>query len=125
MGFELQGLNGTRRLLAHVDFPSRHRVARYRVDTKGFDTFLKKMDLMGSDADLIVIDEIGKMELFSRRFRNLVRELLDSEKKVLATIARQGGGMIKEIKSRSDLAIFEVTSENRNQLIADILKASH
>lgn len=40
LGFELQGLSGGRRTLAHMDIDSRHRVGRYGVDTNGFETFL-------------------------------------------------------------------------------------
>jgi nucleoside-triphosphatase len=60
-------------------------VGKYGVDTPGFDVFLEKLDLFHPDVQLIVIDEIGKMELFSKRFRTLLLEAL-----VLWNIVKNG-----------------------------------
>ena len=116
LGFELQGLNGGCRTLAHVDIDSRHRVGRYGVDTLGFEEFLTILDLLNPDVELIVIDEIGKMELFSNRFRNLVRDALNADKQVLATIPLKGNDFIREIKQRPDIHLLEVTHANRDRL---------
>ena len=64
LGFELQGLNGMRRTLAHIQIDSRYRVGRYGVDKDGFDELLATLDLLNPDVELMVIDEIGKIELF-------------------------------------------------------------
>ena len=116
LGFELQGLNGKRRTLAHVDIHSRHRVGKYGVHTGGFEEFLETLDLMNPDVELIVIDEIGKMELFSNRFRSLVCDALNSDKQVLASIPIKGNEFIREIKQRLDIHLFEVTHGNRDHL---------
>jgi len=116
LGFELQGLNGERRILAHVEIDSRHRVGRYGVDTRGFEEFLAALGLLNPDVELIVIDEIGKMELFSDRFRSLVRAALNSDKQVLASISLKGNEFIRKTKQRSDVHLLEVTHDNRNRL---------
>ena len=116
LGFELQGLNGKRRTLAHVDIHSPHRVGKYGVDTAGFEEFLETLDLMNPDIELIVIDEIGKMELFSNRFRSLVCDALNSDKQILASIPIKGNEFIREIKQRSDIHLLEVTHANRDHL---------
>jgi nucleoside-triphosphatase len=120
LGFELHGLNGERSTLAHVDIRSPHKVGRYGVDTDGFETFLETLDLLNPDVALVVIDEIGKMELFSNRFRTLVRHALSSDKQILATIALGVGGFIHQIKQRPDVHLFEVTLANR-ELLPDSL----
>ena len=126
LGFELQGLNGGRRTLAHVDIASRHRVGRYGVDIDGFDVFLNTLDLLDPDVELIVIDEIGKMELFSSRFQRLVRNVLSSDKQVLATIPLKGNEFIREIKKWPDMHLIEVTHENQDRLIeAMIIEGSY
>lgn len=112
------------RILAHVDIDSPHRVGRYGVDTSGFDSFLEKMDLLRSGIDLIVIDEIGKMELFSKHFRLLIHDIFNSEKQLLATIAMKGGGLIREIKQRPDIKLMEVTLSNRYRLATEIMYGS-
>lgn len=122
LGFELQGLNGEHRILAHVEIDSRHRVGRYGVDTRGFEEFLSALDLLNPDVELIVIDEIGKMELFSGRFQNLVRAAMNSDKQVLASISMKGNEFIREIKQRSDTHLLEVTHNNRNRLVETIVE---
>jgi nucleoside-triphosphatase len=122
LGFELRGLNGERRTLAHVDIDSRHRVGKYRVDMAGFDEFLEMLDLLNPGVELIVIDEIGKMELFSNRFRTLVLDVLNSDKQMLATIAMEGEEFIREIKQRSDIHLLEVTQDNRDHLPEEVVQ---
>jgi len=116
LGFELHGLNGNCRNLAHVDIHSGHRVGKYGVDTSGFEGFLETLDLMNPGVELIVIDEIGKMELFSNRFRSLVCDALNSDKQVLASIPIKGDEFIQKIKGRLDVHLFEVTPGNRDDL---------
>jgi nucleoside-triphosphatase len=122
LGFELQGLNGGYRTLAHVEIDSRHRVGRYGVDKDGFEEFLATLDLLNPDVELIVIDEIGKMELFSYRFRSLVCDALSADKQVLATIPLKGDEFIREIKQRLDIKLLEVTHANRDRLPAAIVE---
>ena len=116
LGFELQGLNGGCRTLAHVEIDSRHRVGRYGVDKDGFEEFLTTLDLLNPHLELIVIDEIGKIELFSNRFRTLVCDALNSDKQVLASIPIKGNEFIQEIKQRVGIRLIEVTRDNRDQL---------
>ncbi len=122
LGFELQGLNGGYRTLAHVEIDSRHRVGRYGVDKDGFEEFLATLDLLNPDVELIVIDEIGKMELFSYRFRSLVCDALSADKQVLATIPLKGNEFIREIKQRLDIKLLEETHANRDRLPAAIVE---
>jgi len=120
-GFELISLDGRRGLLSHTDIQSPHRVGKYKVDVKGFEAFLTSIPLLNRSTRLIVIDEIGKMECYSDQFKNLLKEILDSEKWVIATIALKGSGIIEEIKKRKDVKLFEITQRNRNSLLPDIL----
>lgn len=120
-GFELRGFNGERSILAHVDLKRRHRVGKYGVDTPGFEAFLEQLDLFNPTVQLIVIDEIGKMELFSKRFRTLVLEALCTQKPMLATIALKGERFIQEIKQRPDVHLFSITHDNRDHLLSQII----
>jgi nucleoside-triphosphatase len=91
------------------------------VDTLGFEEFLENLDLLNPAVELVVIDEIGKMELFQNRFRNLFRDALNADKQVLSTIALKGNDFIREIKQRLDIHLSEVTHANRNRLLEAIL----
>ena len=122
LGFELQGLNGERRTLAHVEIDSRNRVGRYGVDKYGFEEFLAILDLLNPDVELIVIDEIGKMELFSKRFRSIVCDALNSDKQVLASISLKGNEFIREIKQRLYIHLLDMTHGNRDHLLEAIVE---
>lgn len=119
-GFELVSLDGKTGLLSHVDIKSPHRVGKYRVNLIGFEDFLDSINLPAYESKLIIIDEIGKMECFSVRFRGLILRILDSEGAVIATIALKGDRFIEEIKRRDDVSIFEITRENREALLNEI-----
>ncbi|UCD17226.1 MAG: NTPase [Candidatus Zixiibacteriota bacterium] len=120
-GFELVSLAGKRGVLSHVGIRSPYRVGKYGVDVGGFNRFLSTLDLLNSRSSLIVIDEIGRMECFSSEFENLLENILDSEKRLIATVARRGGGIIERIKRRRDIILFEVTTANRDSLLKKIV----
>lgn len=120
-GFALVGLDGSRDILAHVDIAGKHRVGKYGVDVGRLDTFLERLALQDPRNELVVLDEIGKMECCSSLFVDLVRSLLDSERTVLATIALKGGGLMAEVKQRPDVRLFTVTRHNRDTLGPRIL----
>jgi len=120
-GFALAGLDGKRSLLSHVSFKSRFRVSKYGVDVAGFEKFLDVQGFLNRETDLVLIDEIGKMECFSEKFLSLVTTILDSKTPVVATVSRRGGGLISEAKARTDVILMEVTLENRKSMLAEIL----
>jgi len=122
-GFELVSLDGRRGVLSHAGMKSHQRVGKYRVDVIGFDALLDSIPFFDPLRRLIIIDEIGKMECFSDKFRKLLKALLDSEKVVIATIALKGEGLISEIKAREDVKLYEITRSNRDSLLGEILKA--
>lgn len=121
-GFELISLEGMRGLLSHKEIASTFRVGPYRVDVKSFEDFLSSISFFNPLTRLIIIDEIGKMECFSKQFEKLLEEVLDSEKWVIATIALKGSGPIDKVKKRQDVKLFEITQENRDALFSEILK---
>lgn len=85
-GFRWKRLDGVEGTLANIDIKSRFKVGKYGVDVEGFDkNVVPVLDIEQTDARLFVIDEIGKMECFSKKFTAAVRKLFASNKYVLAT----------------------------------------
>lgn len=121
-GFTLVNFDGHRAVLAHVDHRGPHRVGKYVVDVGGFDRFLEAIEWPHSDTGLVVIDEIGKMECLSERFRAMVWRMLDSESTVIATVSRRGGGLIADVKRRPDVDVIELTTRNRDSLAGVIVE---
>jgi nucleoside-triphosphatase len=119
-GFDLVSLDGRKAILSHVHIKSDYRVGRYGVDVQGFEAFLDSLDLAHSDADVLLIDEIGKMECHSKIFREMIASLLDSDKPLVATIALKGEALISQIKERPDVQVIEITAANRKYLALEI-----
>jgi nucleoside-triphosphatase len=120
-GFALISLDGKRGVLSHIEIKSPYRVGQYGVDIKGFENFLEGIAFLAPETGLIIIDEIGKMECLLPEFRRMIKEILSSEKMLIATVALKGGGLIEEIKRRDDVKLFEITQKNRDSLISEIL----
>ncbi|MBM4322474.1 MAG: NTPase [Deltaproteobacteria bacterium] len=121
-GFEWVSLDGRRGLLSHKKIKSPYRVREYGVDVKGFDDFLNSVPWTDPSTRLIIIDEIGKMECFSDQFKKILKEVLDSKKGLIATIAIKGSGLIAEVKGRKNVKLFTMTPSNRDSLLSETLK---
>ena len=122
-GFELISLDDHRGVLSHVDIKSPYRIGKYGVDVDAFEAFLETIDLLDPAHIVVIIDEIGKMECLSAKFRSMIDKLLESDKTVIATIALKGGGLIDSIKHRPDVTLYEVTPRNRNSIMNEVVAA--
>lgn len=120
VGFRVATLDGQEAILAHIDIRSPHRVGRYGVDLPAFERVALPSLTPDPTVGLIVIDEIGKMECFSRPFRQAVVRALDADTPLLATIARRGDRFIEGLKARPDVAVIEITSANRDRLVSEL-----
>lgn len=120
-GFKLMSLDGRKTgVLSHVDIRGPHRVGKYGVDLDGFERFLGTLPLLDPSSRLVIIDEIGRMECLSVKFRDLVASLLNAPAPVIATIALKAGGFIDEVKHQGDVLLCEIAGRNRNALLPDI-----
>ncbi|XP_044865038.1 cancer-related nucleoside-triphosphatase isoform X2 [Mauremys mutica] len=135
IGFDVVTLSGRRGTLSRLGSDSstarcEYRVGQYIVDLVSFEHLvlpvLRNVDL-GSDTGkkVHVIDEVGKMELFSQSFIQAVRQTLTaSGTTILGTIPIPKGkplGLVEEIRSRKDIKVFNVTKENRDNILQDIV----
>ncbi|HUU83498.1 MAG TPA: nucleoside-triphosphatase [Phycisphaerae bacterium] len=117
-GFRAVTLSGKTAMLAHVRVKGKPRVGRYGVHVAAFEILV--MPELAKPADVVLIDEIGRMECCSSRFIEVVRLLLDGPASVVATVAIKGGGFIAEVKARSDVEIRQVTQANRDELAQEL-----
>ena len=121
-GFKIVTLDGRSAVLSHVDVRSPHRVSKYGVDTENIDRVaVPAIEEAKQNKDIVVIDEIGKMELFSLSFQDAVLEALNSEKKVLGTIMLASHPWADKIKQRPDVEILKVTRFNRSEVLDTVL----
>ena len=120
-GFSLKGLDGKSGMLAHVEFRTGFRVGKYGVDVNGFKNFLNGIPWLDPQTGPVMIDEIGKMECLSDRFTEIIKEVLGSEKQLIATIALKGGGFIAALKKRSDAQLFTLARGNQDATFGQIV----
>nr|XP_006122141.1 cancer-related nucleoside-triphosphatase [Pelodiscus sinensis] len=135
IGFDVVTLSGRRGALSRLGSDSsstkrEYRVGQYVVDLVSFEQLvlpvLRNVDLDGdTEKKVCIIDEIGKMELFSQSFIQAVRQILTSSRTtILGTIPIPKGkplGLVEEIRSRKDVKVFNVTRENRDNILQDIV----
>lgn len=135
IGFDVVTLSGRRGALSRLGSDSsstkrEYRVGQYVVDLVSFEQLvlpvLRNVDLDGdTEKKVYIIDEIGKMELFSQSFIQAVRQILTSSRTtILGTIPIPKGkplGLVEEIRSRKDVKVFNVTRENRDNILQDIV----
>lgn len=122
-GFRLIALDGREAVLAHLAFPGRDRVGRYKVDTRVLESLaVDAVEGAVSAGALVVIDEIGPMELLSRRFRMAIVAALDSPAPVLGTIVAGRHPFADIVKGRPDVTLFEIRRQNQDQVIAQAVE---
>jgi nucleoside-triphosphatase len=113
-GFLATTFSGGSCVLAHVSLKSRQRVGRYGVDVVAFEQLV--LPELARACDVMLVDEIGKMECYSARFMEAVRRLLDGHTSLIATVSVSGTGLIAEVKRRPDVSIERVARETRDEL---------
>jgi nucleoside-triphosphatase len=119
VGFEITDLtNNKHGWLAHVNQKSGPQVGKYRVNLQDLENIGAKAIVEAvEECAVVAVDEVGPMELFSQRFKQAVKQALDSRKPVLAVVhAKTKDPLINEAKQREDAEIFTVTITNRDGL---------
>lgn len=124
-GFTVRDLlTGRTEVFASTEIESKLMVGKIGVD-------LSKLEEVGVTAireacencDIIVIDEVGKMEVESQAFIDAVKEALDAEKPMIITLHKKSRNpLLQDIRRRDDVRILEVTPTNRNILPYKIIR---
>lgn len=114
VGFAMETMAGERGVLAHVDLPGPPRVGKYGVDLPTFERLA--LGTMSPASGVVIIDELGKMELASLRFRTEVEELFDTEGTVVATVHAFAHPFTDALKAHPSVELVRVTPANRDSL---------
>ena len=114
VGFSITTLDGKTGVLAHQSLRSKFRVGKYGVNLEDLDQIAVPSMLPSIPAQIVVIDEIGKMECFSRLFKETLLRVLSSENQVIGSIAIKGDHFIQSIKKREDVSLISITEKTRD-----------
>jgi nucleoside-triphosphatase len=117
VGFAVESIDGQRATLAHVDLPGPPRVSRYGVDLEAFERVALPA-FEPPPGSVVLVDEIGKMELASERFREAVERLLAEPVALVATVHTARNPFTDRLKRRRDVELIRLTTGNRDELPA-------
>jgi nucleoside-triphosphatase len=117
VGFSITTLDGRSGILAREGLHSPYRVGRYGVCIEDIEKIaIPSMDTK-REREIVVVDEIGKMECMSELFRDTLIAILNSDHPVIGSVALRGNPFIEGIKRRNDVLVVKVTEENREELV--------
>lgn len=118
-GFRIVTLDGDIALLAATGHPGPIQVSKYGVD-------LRELDRVGVAAlrgamdrgHVLVADEIGKMQLFSRAFRQTIFEAVRGNHLLLGTVMQGRNSHADRIKAHENVEVLTLTQDNRGELLS-------
>jgi nucleoside-triphosphatase len=120
-GFKMVTLEGEEAIFAHVDLKTPDRLGKYGLDLLALErTGVSVIRQAIRARRLVVIDEIGPMEIRSAVFREAVTKALDGGVPILATIFARSLPFTDAIKSRPEVTLIEVRPDNRERLVSEM-----
>ena len=126
VGFAIEDIRtGETGVLAHVQLPTRGpSVGKYTINLMDLDGIGARSIAAATarpEIELIIIDEIGTMELKSRSFIETVERALESEKHLVVTVHQRSTHELVQ-RIRGTFEILEVTEANRDEMATIIMK---
>jgi nucleoside-triphosphatase len=119
IGFSIETIDGKTGVLAHVDFEG-PRVGKYAVDVRAFEYLVLPALEVDDDKTIVVMDELGKMELLSEAFRDAVEKLFDRDNELVATVHVYKHPFTDRLKRSPTTEVVKVTNANRDDLPQNI-----
>ena len=123
VGFSIVGLNGTEGELARVGLKSDFNVGRYGVNREDLERVgVASLEAAIEGSALIVMDEIGRMELCSELFQRAVMRALDSPTPVFGTVQDSSNAFLDAVRERRDVDVIRVDEGNRDGLVDELTR---
>jgi len=116
-GFRLVTLDGQEAVMAHVNLRGRGqpRVSRYGVDVGAIERAgVGALRRAMQERRIVVVDEIGKMELLCGPFKEAVLQAVSGPYTVVATAMSRPNPWVDSLKAMPGVTLWEVTAGNRD-----------
>jgi nucleoside-triphosphatase len=120
VGFEIETFEGERGVLAHVELPGPPRVGRYGVDLEAFEALALPAMKPSGEKRVVLIDELGKMELASERFREATLTLFEDPVPLVATVQSRPHPFTARLRRRAEVETLPLTTANRDRLPVEL-----
>ena len=121
-GFAGTTLDGRTFVLADRSIGGDLRVGPYGVSLEGLESFGLASLVPAPDTRLVVVDEVGKMELLSSKFRDRIAELLDSDVAVLGTVALHGVGFVRRLRNDPRVTLVRMRRHTSAAVAGDVVR---
>lgn len=125
IGFDIEDIqSGELSILARNGvYNTKYRLGSYSIFIKEFDSYLKDLKSRNlQNIDLLIIDEIGKMELYSQLFLSFLKQMFNSKIKILATIGQKLKHPIKnELLDLSGIKLIQINLNSQQEMFEKIL----
>ncbi len=118
-GWLLHGVQERGGTYIHQEIQSGHKLGGLGVDLDLLERLTESE--LGAEAEIYLIDEIARTGAWSPKFMTAVKGLLDSDRLVVAAIHVSMEGEVGEIRRRPDVELWEVTRENRDDMLGRVL----
>jgi nucleoside-triphosphatase len=110
-------------MLATVSSDSELRIGRYGINLNIFEELCLPPIIDGINSGrTLIIDEIGPMQMYSDKYKELLLHLSDTNHPTIGTIFYQSYPWIGEFKTRKNIKLIELTQENRDNIPLEIYK---
>lgn len=119
VGYSLFDINTKKKIVfAQSGIPSRVKIDKLGVDTRLLEEILiPSLQKSRESADVIVIDEVGKLENTTRSIQGEIEATLKSSKPLIVTLHKKSRNpVLQEIRSLEGIRVFDITPINRSIL---------
>ncbi|MCX7784736.1 MAG: NTPase [candidate division WOR-3 bacterium] len=126
IGFKIVTTFGEQGVLAHQKYRSSLRISRYGVNLADLEIIgINSLKKALQEKDLIIIDEIGKMELMSDKFKSAIQEIFHKANRqaVIATIPISNIPFLNHLKSYPNTVVFDTSKQKIEDIIKSCLKS--
>jgi len=129
IGFDIEEIHsGKITPLARIgNYQTRYHLGKYRIFIEEFNKVISILkNIKNKEVDLIIIDEIGKMELFSKKFQEFIKDIFYSDIPIIATIGQRLRHPIKDyVLNIPGINLFTLTRENQLEIFQEIIQIIH
>ena len=121
-GFRIRTFDGESAFLARVDLQSPWRVGKYGVDLRALEEVgVPSIFRAIEGRRIVIIDEIGKMELFSPRFVEAVWEAIGSGLPVVGTIMLKSHPEADKVKAHPSVELLLLRRGEGDRILRKLL----
>jgi nucleoside-triphosphatase len=126
IGFDIECITTKekKRLARIGNFETQYKLGKYHIFIEEFESIITQLEnLELKKIKLIIIDEIGKMELFSHKFQTFIKSIFSSNLNIIATIGQNLRHPLKDyLLNLPDTLLYTLTRENSRTVYQKILE---